>query len=152
MPELLDWFESGFLTLMVYAAQEDTRPDITLTKLHTKELRAMEGEHEHSLRFQRCTLSFLIIMSMNCMDHRSILVTANEFFRKQSSFVATGPKNRGPLLDDRVVMRLRNREAAIIRIIKVCEYLLNSCALADVRLDLFRTLKGSHGMSRLMMH
>jgi hypothetical protein len=43
-PELLDWFESGFLTLMVYAAQEDVKPDPMLVKLNTKELRAMEGD------------------------------------------------------------------------------------------------------------
>ena len=40
--ELLDWFDSGCLTLKVEAAQEDTKVDPKLVHMNTKELRSIQ--------------------------------------------------------------------------------------------------------------
>lgn len=46
-PELIEWFENGCLNLLVYGVQEDTKADVKVAKLTTKELRQIEEHHSN---------------------------------------------------------------------------------------------------------
>ena len=47
-PELIEWLQNGFLTLMVFAKQEDGKPDAKLINLSTKELKQLQENSEPS--------------------------------------------------------------------------------------------------------
>lgn len=49
-PELIEWFETGCLSLLVYASQIDTKPDPKLANFTTSDLRPTEDDERTSAR------------------------------------------------------------------------------------------------------
>ena len=70
-PELVEWFQNGFLTLMVFAKQEDAKPDAKLLNLSTKELRLLHDEDRSSM--QEAQASVGGIRCVHCITSHIIL-------------------------------------------------------------------------------